>query len=358
MVRKKKSISFVCERLCNGGAERVLSILIRNYAKTGWKVQVILLKEPQIDYELPEDVQIIFLDFKPNRTVSEYISRIKKLRNAITGDVVISFLYSAIRDTAVSILGKDKVLIVSERNDPSSYPEDIVNRTIRTISYYFANAVVFQTTYAKNYFPRSLQKRGVVISNPVKKDLPDYDIENADNIVIAAGRLVPQKNFSMLIRAFAKLHRNFPEYTLAIYGDGYLEDDLKKLAEELNIRQNVKFSGFIKNIHEKMSHSKIYVSSSNWEGISNSMLEAMAIGVPSVCTDCPAGGAKETIINGNNGLLVPINDEEKFYQAMYKILADKEYAKKLSENAKNIRESHSEEKIFKKWLELTERYIS
>ena len=81
------------------------------------------------------------------------------------------------------------------------------------------------------------------------------------------------------------------------------------------------------------------------------MLEAMAIGVPSVCTDCPAGGAKETIINGNNGLLVPINDEEKFYQAMYKILADKEYAKKLSENAKNIRESHSEEKIFKKWLE-------
>ena len=104
--------------------------------------------------------------------------------------------------------GKDKVLIVSERNDPSSYPEDTVNRTIRTISYYFANAVVFQTTYAKNYFPRSLQKRGVVISNPVKKDLPDYDIENADNIVIAAGRLVPQKNFSMLIRAFAKLHRN------------------------------------------------------------------------------------------------------------------------------------------------------
>lgn len=344
------TVSFVCEHLGKGGAERVMSILIRNFISEGYKVQLVLLYEDLIEYSIPNTVEKVFLGFSRKRSLSEIMSRREKIRKAIKGDVIITFLYGAIRDTAFSMLGSDKRLIISDRSDPAREPAGRFRRIIRTISYCFTDAIVFQTTDAKNYFPSFIQKRGCIIPNPVSNTLPEANIDEADKIVIAAGRFDPQKNFPLLIRSFARLHRDFPEYKLHIYGKGYLENELKKMVQDLGIAESVEFPGFVSDIASRMSKASLYVSSSDYEGISNSMLEAMAIGVPTICTDCPVGGAREMIKNGENGLLVSVGDEEGLYFAMRKVLTDKDLARKLSKNSKNIKEQLSEKVIFESWL--------
>ena len=94
----------------------------------------------------------------------------------------------------------------------------------------------------------------------------------------------------------------------------------------------------------------MFVSSSDFEGMSNSMLEAMAIGLPCVCTDCPAGGARAVIEDGKNGLLVPVNDAIALSDAMKRVASDTIFAEKLSKNASNIRKNQSVEKIIDKWM--------
>ena len=269
---------------------------------------------------------------------------------AINGDVIIAFLYGAIRDTAFSMLGSNKRLIISDRSDPAREPAGRFRRIIRTLSYCFTDAIVFQTTDAKNYFPSFIQKKGCIIPNPVSNSLPAANIDDAEKIVIAAGRFDPQKNFPLLIRSFARLNRDYPDYKLHIYGKGYLENELKKLVLDLGLSESVEFPGFVSDIASRMSKASLYVSSSDYEGISNSMLEAMAIGIPTICTDCPVGGAREMIKNGENGLLVSVRDEEELYLAMKKVLSDKDIARKLSENSKKIKEQLSEKVIFERWL--------
>ena len=110
--------------------------------------------------------------------------------------------------------------------------------------------------------------------------------------------------------------------------------------------------GFSDNIYDEMNKSAMFVLSSDYEGISNSMLEALAMGLPSVVTDCPVGGAKMVIENNINGILVPVGDVQSMFEGMKKILDDKGFAKKLSKNAIKIRDKYPVDKIAKMWLDV------
>ena len=117
----------------------------------------------------------------------------------------------------------------------------------------------------------------------------------------------------------------------------------------LGIGEKVIFHGFVKNLHEHIKDASIYVMSSNYEGISNGMLEALAMGIPVVATDCPIGGAKMYIEHGINGLLVPVGDEEKLTEALTTMIERPEYAESLGRRAINIRRDLSVENIGLMW---------
>ena len=108
----------------------------------------------------------------------------------------------------------------------------------------------------------------------------------------------------------------------------------------------------MKNVHETIIKDSMYVNSYDYEGISNSMLTAMSFGMPVVCTDCPIGGAKATINNGENGLLVPIQNAEALANVMNRVIEDKELSDKLSRNASQIRNELSLDQITEKWMQL------
>ena len=167
-----KNITFVCQYLAKGGAERVMSILINQFVKYGYKVKLIMLYENIIDYEIDDTVQIIALEWSRKAGIKKRILRWRQLRKLIDGDIVISFLYSAIRDTVIATLGSQTKLIFSERNDPNNDPEGKLRQIIRDISYFFADKIVFQTSMQMNYFRKNIRKKGIVIENPVLQNLP------------------------------------------------------------------------------------------------------------------------------------------------------------------------------------------
>ena len=201
-------------------------------------------------------------------------------------------------------------------------------------------------------FPKSVQKKGIIIPNPINGNLPERYVGERRKAIVAACRLHPQKNLPMLIEAFYLIHKSYPEYILEIYGQGAEKEKIENLAKKLGIEDRIYMPGFIDNILDKINSAAMYVSSSDYEGISNSMLEALALGVPSVVTDCPVGGARMMINDGENGILVPVGDATKFAQSMDRILRDKEFAEKLSTNAYRIREKLPLKAIAQEWLKL------
>ena len=144
----------------------------------------------------------------------------------------------------------------------------------------------------------------------------------------------------------------YPDYKLVIYGDGPEKKNLLHQIDKLGLSNKAFIRPFQKDILEKVKQSGMFVSSSNREGISNSMLEALAIGLPTICTECPAGGAKMFINSYENGITVPVENPVALYEAMKYIIDHPDKATMMSKNSVKIRSILDKDLIMKKWLKM------
>lgn len=357
-----KKVSFVTLHLSIGGAERVISLIANYCAKYNLEVQVITLSTEEVIY--PIDNKIKHLHIK--RTIKKpfhIIERIPKIRKAIKdSDIIVSFIWWNNICTILASLFLNKKIIISDRNDTESELKKYFNNPlIRKFAeilikflYRFATKVVFQTADAQNFYPNAIQKKSVVIPNPIVPYLPERYTGIRRKEIVAMCRLERQKNIKMMIDAYALLVQDYPEFTFIIYGEGELRWELEEYIENLSLKDKIFLPGFQKAIHERVVDIYMYVSSSDYEGISNSMLEALGMGLPSVVTDCPVGGARMFIKQNENGILVPVGNTQAMYEGMKKIIEDDEFREKISNNAIKIREEISVDIICKKWLDLIE----
>ena len=215
-----------------------------------------------------------------------------------------------------------------------------------------ADNIVFQTNDAKNYFSKKIQAKSVVIPNPIKSNLPYWNKENFNKEIITACRMTAQKNLKMLLDSFNIFSKKNGEYILSIYGEGEELNSLVSYAKEIGINDKVFFRGYCIDVHNKIKDSAIFVMTSDYEGISNAMLEALAIGIPTICTDCPIGGARQFIKDGVNGFLVPVRDYKMFSEKMDYLVNDKELMLSFYSNAIKIRDELEVKKILSRWEEL------
>ena len=248
-------------------------------------------------------------------------------------------------------------IIYAETNASNKYKADrycdITQKTIKK-----SDALIFQTIEEKAEHGLAESKKSFVIHNPIKPNLPQPYSGNRNKTIVNFCRLSRQKNLLLLIQAFQKLIVDYPEYILKIYADTTdpRNDEYKKellsYISSNNLEKSVLLLPPSPDIHSIIIDSAMFVSSSDYEGISNSMIEAMAIGLPCVCTDCDGGGAREMITDGENGLLVPIGNVEALKDAMARMISENGLAEKCGKNAAKIRDSHSIEKISQKWLDV------
>lgn len=352
---EKKKVLFVGASFGGGGAERVMASIISSLSSDKYEIQAVMLFENRIDYDLPPDIKVEYIG---NNRTNRYLKKlyiIFNLRNKIKSfspDVIISFLSYCNMICCLAGIGIKHKLIVSERSDPKRNVSGKIVAFIRNILYKMSDCLVGQTKEAIDFFPQSIQKKAVVIPNPVSDFLPDiYRGKRSKNIIMVC-RLNKQKNIPMAFKAFAKFHSIHPDWILDIYGEGEEKDSLVKFAKDLDIDKFVFFHGYKKNVIEYIRTAGIYLSTSDFEGISNSMIEALALGVPSVITDCPIGGARMMMQDVTGDFLIKVRDVEECFKKLCTLAEDSINKDIFIKKSINIRAEYNIEKIINAWENL------
>lgn len=388
---KNKKIAFFIDSLGGGGAERVVSVLSRELLHKGFEIDILMLNRRPIAYDLPEAVRLYWAEELPVTTVwgrmarrvigrlmhlqvrflnpllrklgkhdypranetrmyfyANYALPYREYLRKNPGCTAFGFLIRSNIAMLMAAKGLDVKTVFCERNNPvrPDIPANILR--IRDRLTHRCAAAVFQTQEERDYYTW-LRCETAVIPNPLKEGLPEPFAGERRREIVNFCRLNRQKNIPLLIGAFGRLLKEHPDYTLRIYGRGEEKENLMALTRSKGLENSVIFEDFAPDVHERIRDAAMYVCSSDFEGLSNSMLEAMAIGLPCVCTDCAGGGARMMIRHGENGLLTPVGDETALYEAMKKFADDPAYAARLGAEAAKVRHDLSIENIAGRW---------
>ncbi len=348
-----KRIVVIAQGLSDGGAERIASVIANHFSFIGHKVLYIAVYNEKKEYPLDEKIMYRFVNAQGKGRLAIWINRsliIKKFVKEFKADIVFSF----VQHELIPLIFSDIPVIPSLRNDPKSTERGLLWKLTRDFTYANSYKVIFQTEGARDYFGKKTREKGVIIGNPLNEDLPYWSENNHKKVFVTACRISTQKNLPMLIEAFAQFSKTHPDYTLEIYGEGPADyrEELEQFAAKCGAKDKILFMGRSTTVYEHMQKAEAFVLTSDYEGLSNSMLEAMAIGVPCICTDCPPGGAREYMEKREAGILVPVGGVEQLIKAMCRIADDAKYRQKLSRNEKYVRNELTKEKICEKWASL------
>ncbi len=351
------NIVFLVVNLGCGGVERTVSYLSRYFAEHGHTTSIICISG-EVFYNIDEKVNLINLNI--SSTIKGRVDRYKKilLRMMKTNkavkqtkpDCLVCLDAEMIRYVGFQHkFGRFK-LLTSERTNPLMHSEK--QRLSKFKSYRKSDGIVFQSERARLCFPSDIASKGIVIPNAVGNELVFQAVAPTERrkAITAVGRLRDQKDYPTLIRAFALVRQRHPEFVLEIFGEGLDEADLIKMTNDMGLQDSVLFKGVAKDAVLHVASSACYVLSSIYEGMPNSLMEALAVGTPSVSTDC-AFGPSELIRNGENGILVPVGDVDALADAICKMIEDKEFAERCSKESKKILDEQSIEKISQKYLD-------
>lgn len=354
-----KKILLYIDKMYHGGAQRVMSNLAEYFCSKGVDVTLVNDFPPNAnieEYFLPEKVKRVFLrkDLNGNKIIKN-IKRLAKLRTTIQRekpDVVLSFLGRPNIRMLLATLGLPTKKIVSVRNDPNKeYAPGGAKKWFCRQLFRAADGCVFQTEDASLYFPKAVRTKSKIILNPVGESFYKTKRAKQTRDVITAGRLEPQKNHAFLIDAFSIISHEFPDDKLVIYGEGSLRAELLSQIKQLDLQDIVILAGDTNKMNEKLAKASVFVLSSNFEGLPNALMEAMAIGVPVISTDCPSGGPRTLIQDGKNGFLVECNERIDLANKMRVLLSDEEMRQKFTEAGKASAMSFRAQVIMNNWEE-------
>lgn len=359
-------IVFITNSIGFGGAEKMITYVANGMAKREHSVAIINYNSVGGNYinkhQQYIDESIPVYEFEGNQTGK--ISRLQKIlftRRVVKefdADVMICFtMYPSFVGKVVQMFTRIPS-IMSERGNP--YVTINKKNIFSRIELYAVNRSaggVFQIKGASEFFSKRLQKRSTIIPNPIfiKDKIEPVQFEDREKSIVSVGRLDNyQKRYDIMIKAFSLFSKNHPEWFLKLYGVGSDEQLIKNWCIENGVEDRVKFMGLSKQPMVDISNAGMFLITSDFEGISNSLLEAMAVGLPCVSTDSAPGGARMLIQNNSNGLLAEVGNHEKIAEAMAKFADDPNLAKQCGENAKLVVSRFDAERTLDKW----ESYIA
>ncbi len=355
-----KKLLFYIGSMQLGGANRVMANLTDHFFRQG--MEVILVNDIVPSTEVPEypvtpGVRRLYLQGEDKSGIAKNLYRIRRLRQIIrenAPDVVVSFMGPPNVRTLVASIGLPSRIVVSVRNDPRQEYGTGIMKTLTRGLFRLADGVVFQTQDAADYFSKGVRKKSRVIFNPVNKKFYDHRWKPGGSQIVVVGRLEPQKNPMNVLQAYESIVSRIPGYTLDFYGDGELRPGLEGYVREKGLEDAVRFHGRTDAVETVLENAAAYVLCSDYEGMPNALMEAMAVGVPSISTDCPCGGPGALIQNEDQGLLIPCGDREALAAAMVSLLTDEDKKRRISAATMERARQFRPEPVLKEWEKFLE----
>lgn len=358
-MEKKIHIAMLIGALTKGGSERVLVNLADDLAEKGYSVTMVTQYQKENEYPLNPKVNRIISDITQEETTKSRVVNFKrrfcKLRRIWKSekpDVILSFIGKNNMMAILTSVGLKIPVAVSVRGEPT---EEYYNGLLRFLArHLFARAcgVILQTRQCFSFFPEKVRRKAVILHNPIHPSFfrERYEGER-EKTIVAVGRVDENKNHRMLIRAFAQIADEFPEYRLIIYGDGESRGSLISLAGELGLEDRILLPGSIDHVADAIYKATAFVLCSNTEGVPNTLIEAMLMGLTVIATDCPCGGPADLIQTGYNGILTPVGDENEMKENLQYILNNLQKANEMGMNATKTADIFKPEKVYGAWEE-------
>ncbi|MBP3217501.1 MAG: glycosyltransferase [Lachnospiraceae bacterium] len=415
-----KKIAFHLNCLEQGGAERVVTNLAGQFAEEGYEVYIATEWYGEDEFVPDPRVHRVHVGLKPEdekkNRITKFLLRVKYLKDfmkTVRPDVLCAFAQRANYRALMACPGTHVPVVISIRTDPIGHYDSTTDKIQIPLLFPRAAGCVFQTAQQRAFFKPYLQENSAIILNPIApKYLEAGKRQEAaasvkEKAVVQSARLVDFKNQPMLLDAFFMVHEKHPDYVLRIYGpdapDGTRQVLEKKIAEH-GAEDYVFLMGGSDRLEEELPKGEIYAFSSDWEGLPNALMEAMALGLPCVATDCPCGGPAEVIRSavmpgevpvtkytyaesydayssrgdqsnaaaravqsgwpaGNtdlaeeNGILVPIRNPEAMAAAICRLIEDETLRKRLGRSAARIADRANGHAVFSEWQRFLEQIM-
>ncbi len=343
---------FYISTIAGGGAARVMTNLANVLSAKGHDCVLITTFVSEEEYTLEDSVHRVSLfEKKPIdnwlRKNCRITYRLRKYVKELQPDILISFLGEPNFRSVLSTIGTKTKTVLSVRNDPNWEYKGIIPKLFAKYLFRRADGMVFQTADAQAWFPKCIQQKSRIIFNAVKEEFYNVELPDTKSGIVATGRLTMQKNHKMLIQAYANIADKVAD-DLTIYGAGD-SSALLHLANEYGVADRVHLPGQVSDVKNAIKGARLYVMSSDFEGMPNALMEAMAIGLPCISTDCPCGGPKSLFTEDMFHFLTPVGDATTFADRMLELCQDEQTRSEHALKCKAAADAFRPERINKEW---------
>lgn len=366
-IPSKYKILFHINCLEHGGAERVVSNLANKFAAEGHDVTVAVEWIGENEYTLDKSIKHEMVGIDASEAgkgrAAQYLLRIRHLRDCIKRekpDIVIAFAHLAIYRALMATIGMKLPVLISVRTNPIGHYDGRMDKLMIPLLFPRAAGCVFQTTGQRDYFLPHIRDSRIILNPLSEKYLNVRPPESRRKCVVQSGRVVDFKYQPMLVDAFMDVHKKHPDWSLEIYGPDSGDGTWEILTDKI---RGYEAEGFIRlmgdsdSLEEDLNDAGVYAFSSEWEGLPNALMEAMALGLPIVSTDCPCGGPATLITDGVDGLLVPIKDKDALAEGILRLIENRPLAEEMGRNARRIADRANPDTVHEQWIGYIEEII-
>ena len=360
-----KKVMITVTTLFGGGAERVVSVWANQLTDYGYDVSLLLYGRSEKEYPISNRVKIYTVaDNYTEYKKLGYFKRLRKMRLLIkeaAPDVLINFLPRMQIWVMFATFGMKLSKIETVRVSPWEVCKNSkIEKMLWKTCFSKAKAIIVQTAEQADFFSSKVQKKCVVIPNPISSQYRDNPkLCYADKVTkfVAAGRITEQKNYPLMIEAFNVAKKDCPQITLSIYGTGeesYISK-MQHLIDERGLSDSVKLMGRTTDMLSVLQNADAFLMTSDFEGMPNALAEAMVIGLPCISTNCRTG-PKDMIEDQKNGYLTQVGDVDSVADAIMKVaFLNQEKTKQMGIMAREkILEMCSEENSLNKLIKMIE----
>ncbi|MFH1913142.1 MAG: glycosyltransferase [Pseudomonadota bacterium] len=340
-----------------GGAERAVAIMANHWCAQGHQVTILTMDDGSFSslFSLAPGIRhhalgIFFPSSGLISSLRNEWTRLRRIRARILKsrpDAVVSVIDSVNIRTIMATRFTGLPVLVSERTDPAHHDIGPFWSLARNLTYPLADAVITQTETAKNHFRRAIRNKTLVIPNPVVAPGMNTSPYRESKNIVCLTRLSPEKDPFTMLKAFARIAHQHPEWTLTFVGDGSEADTLMAETMRQNLQARVIFAGWQRNVGRWLRCGAIIALSSRYEGFPNALCEGLAHGLPAVAT--ATTGAASVVRPGVDGLLVEVGDDEAFAKALARLIEDADLRQTMGARAAEILDRFGVDRVMGSW---------